>query len=105
VAKHLDCRECYLVGKQATMNSCEFSLRPLKCGSVLKYSLALLGFGVIELQFPSVIATFLGIAHQVAKHSISLVPPGVCCRRGIRHSYSFLTVILDLASLLLLNKK
>jgi len=60
--------ECYLVGKQAAMNSCEFSLRPLQCGSVLKYSLPLLGFGVIELQFRSVIATFLGIAHQVAKH-------------------------------------
>jgi len=51
------------------MNSCEFSLRPLQCGSVLKHSLALLGFGEIELQFPSVTETFLGIAHQAAKHS------------------------------------
>lgn len=63
--------ECYLVGKQAAMDSCEISLRPLQCGSVLKYSLALLGFGEIELQFPSVTATFLGIARQVAKHATS----------------------------------
>jgi hypothetical protein len=64
--------ECYPVGKQAAMDSCEISARPLQCGSVLKYSLALLGFGEIELRFPSVTATFLGIAHHlVAKHSIS----------------------------------
>ena len=63
--------ECHLVGKQAAMNSCEISLRPLQCGSVLKYSLALLGFGEIELQFPTVTVTFLGITHQVVKHSTS----------------------------------
>jgi hypothetical protein len=63
--------ECSLVGKQAAMDSCEIVLRPLQCGSVLKYSLAVLGFGEIELKFPSVTATILGIAHLVAKHSTS----------------------------------
>jgi len=64
--------ECYLVGKQAAMDSCEISPRPLQCtSSVLKYSFALLGLGEIELQFPSVTVTFPGIAHLVAKHSTS----------------------------------
>lgn len=63
--------ECYLVGKQAAMDSSEIFLRPLQCGSVLKYSLASLGFGEIELQFPCATATFQRIAQVLAKHSTS----------------------------------
>jgi len=98
--------EYYLVGKQAAMNSCEFCLRSLQCGSVLKYSFALLG---IRCNWITISKCHCDISRNSSSSGktldLFLVPPGARCRHGIRLIYSFLTRIPDLINLLLLKKK